>query len=203
MKPAIFIVMVLAALLAGCGDKPPPEPVQSDRPPALTVAFGEQTFAFEPTYAAFATLRRNLILTESAIVNRPERVPATVHRIYLANYDLQLTDPAQQDYRRIDADGQLRVEIQIEADRDAPADAPVRPGEYRPASEPFNRVSWIGIARYRNGKDAGTMLAGTQATGTVAITSATPERITGELDVSDADGRVRGRFAAQRLQERP
>jgi len=198
MKHAICALMTLAALLAGCGDTAPPEPVRNVSPPALAVAFGEQTFAFDPTYAAFTTLRRNLILTDSAIASRSERVPATFHRIYLANYDLQLTDPAQQDYRRIDADGQFRVEIQIEAEKDAPPDAPVRPGEYGPAPTPFDRVSWVAIDRY--GK-AGTMLAGSQAAGIVRIVSSSASEITAEIDFSDSDGRVQGSFTAQRLQE--
>lgn len=200
MKSVFFALVIVAALLAGCRDKAPPQRSGEASPPspAITVEFGQQTFAFDPAYAKFATLRHSLILSDSAIANRAERVPATVHRIYLANYNLQLTDPARQDYRPIDAAGQFRVEIQIEAERDAPVDAPIRPGEYGPAPTPFERVSWVGIARYG---EAGTMLAGSRAAGTVRIVSVTDSEITVEIDFSDTDGRVQGSFTAQRLQE--
>jgi hypothetical protein len=61
---------------------------------------------FQPNYARFATLRKGLILKDSDTVNKDVRVAAVVYRIYLANYDMQLTNPAGQGHRLIDSEGQ-------------------------------------------------------------------------------------------------
>lgn len=118
---------MLSALLAGCADSPRPGQSGQDGPPAITLNFDGEAVPFEPTYATFSTYRKNLVLTDAAIANPQERVPATVHRILLANYDLQAARAGLEDFRRIHSPGQFRVDIQIEAGMDTPADAPIRP----------------------------------------------------------------------------
>lgn len=194
---------MLSALLAGCADSPRPGQSGQDGPPAITLNFDGEAVPFEPTYATFSTYRKNLVLTDAAIANPQERVPATVHRILLANYDLQAARAGLEDFRRIRSPGQFRVDIQIEAGMDTPADAPIRPGEYRPASTPFNRVGTVLIARYRNGRDSVTLLGGREASGLVRILPAAAMEVSAEIDIADADGSVRGTFTAHRLQETP
>lgn len=194
------IALLPVILVSGCGrtehaDGGGPEPDV----PGMVLDFGDAEVTLTPSYAGFATLRRKLTLTESANQNGSERVDAVVHRIYLANYDLELTDPANQDYRRIGEEGQLRVEIQIEADQSAPIDVPVEVREYSAKPEPFNRVSWIAICRRKGDADVGTILGGGKASGVVRITSSDRDRIAGEIDFRDSDGGIRGSFTAKRL----
>lgn len=188
-------------MISGCGgsENQTAENPKTESGEKISIRFEGKEVSFEPSYARFATFKKGLILKDSDIQNKDERVESVVHRIYLANYDLQLTDPSKQDYRRISADGQYRVEIQIEAEKDAAENALLKAGEYRHKDEPFNRISWITISHFREGKDTNHILAGKSATGTVKIFSVSDGEITGEIDFSDLDGSVKGKFTAQRL----
>jgi hypothetical protein len=53
---------------------------------------------------------------------------------------MQLTNPAGQGHRLIDSEGQYRVAIQIEADKDAADDGQLKVGEYVYRAQPFNRI---------------------------------------------------------------
>ena len=195
----LFLSIILLSLF-GCGGatKPDDAPKSKDAE-KISVKFENKEISFEPTYAKFATFKKGLILKDSDIQNKNERVEATVHRIYLANYDLKLTDPSKQDYTRIASDGQFRVEIQIEAEKDAADDASLKIKNYQTKTEPFDRVSWITISRFDNGKDYNSMLGGSKASGTVKIISVTEAEISGEIDFSDSDGTVKGKFTAKKL----
>jgi hypothetical protein len=187
-------------VLAGCGAAETAEPAtKAESPKNISVRFEKRETAFDSNYARFATFRKGLILTDSAIHDKNERVDAVVHRIYLANYDLQLTDPSKQDYQRISSDGQFRVSIQIEADKDAPDNAALKVGEYGFKKEPFNRVSHVFLSYLKDGKDMNVIVHGEETGGKVRITSVTGTEIQGEIDISDKDESVKGTFTARRL----
>lgn len=195
-KQSLIILTIIFLSLSGCNNKNATKTESGER---LTLRFEDKEVSFEPSYAKFTTFKKNLIVNESAIRNKSEQIEATVHRIYLANYDLNLTDPNKQDYGRINAEGQYRVEIQIEAEKGASENAALKAGEYGQKSEPFDRVSWISISRFDNGKDSSSMLGGSKASGTVKITSLSDAEISGEVDFSDSDGSVKGKFTARKL----
>jgi hypothetical protein len=154
---------------------------------------------FQPNYARFATLRKGLILKDSDTVNKDVRVAAVGHRIYLANYDMQLTNPAGQGHRLIDSEGQYRVAIQIEADKDAADDGQLKVGEYVYRAQPFNRISWVFLSYLKDGKDRSENLQAAEFGGTVKITSVTDNEIEGKIDVFDRSEFVKGSFTARKL----
>jgi hypothetical protein len=198
-KINLTALAVMTFFLFGCGETRNADAPKTENAEKVSVKFENKEISFEPTYARFATFKKGLILNDSAIQNKNERVEAVVHRIYLANYDLKLTDPAKQDYQRISSDGQYRVEIQIEAEKDAAENAALKGKEYQTKTEPFDRISWITISRFNEGKDSGSILGGSKAAGTVKITSVTDTEISGEIDFSDSDGNVKGKFTAKKL----
>ena len=186
-------------MICGCGGKETPETPKTGSAEKILMEFDGKEVSFQPSYARFATFKKGLILKDSSIQNKDERVESVVHRIYLANYDLQLTDSSKQDYRRIVSDGQNRVEVQIEAEKDAPETAPMKVGNYSFKSEPFDRISSIIFSRFKDGKDLSHIVGGKAATGTIKISSVSDDEITGEIDVSDGDKSVKGKFKARRL----
>ena len=194
----LVILFTAFLLITGCGNETA-ETSKTESGEKISIKFEDTQISFASGYAKFATFKKGLILTDSAIQNKNERVEATVHRIYLANYDLQLTDPNKQDYKRISSDGQYRVEIQIEAEKDAPENAALKGKEYQTKSDPFDRVSWIMISRFNEGKDLSLILGDRKAAGTVKINSVTDTEISGEIDFSDSDGSVKGKFTARKL----
>jgi hypothetical protein len=195
----LSILITITFLQFGCGERQTDEQPESESAEKISVKFENKEISFEPNYARFVTFRKGLILNDSAISNKSERVEATVHRIYLANYDLKLTDPNKQDYQRISSGGQYRIEIQIEAEKAAPENAALKVKEYQTKTEPFDRVSWVTISRFNEGKDSNSILGGSNAAGTVKITSVTDAEISGEIDFSDSDGNVKGKFTARKL----
>jgi hypothetical protein len=198
-------VALAGALLAwvGCGTEPPPEPPPPSGP-SVTVRFDEDEVVFEPTDAVVTTFEKGLVVSDEAIGDASKTLPAVVHRIFLANYDLGLS--AAGDYQTNPiapqhAEG-LRVEIQIEDQEGATPGSSLRPGTYQLRAEPYDRVSWASIARLQDGRDRTHMLGGAAAAGTVTILSNEGGSVTGQIDVSDSDGSVRGKFRARTLRAR-
>jgi hypothetical protein len=138
-------------------------------------------------------------LNDPEIHNKQDRKPAVVHRIYLSNYDLRLTDPAKQDYQRISTDRKYRVEIQIEAEQEADERTRLRVGEYVYKYKPFDRISYVFLSYLKEGMDRSENLQASEFGGSVRITSVSDTTIEGEIDVFDKNEFVKGNFKAQRL----
>lgn len=160
-----LILLIALLLISGCGgsENKTAEVPKNENGEKISMKFDGKEVSFEPSYARFTTFKKGLILKDSDIQNKDERVDAVVHRIYLANYDLQLTDPSKQDYRRISSDGQHRVEIQIEAEENSQ----LKTGEYSYKKEPFNRISWVFLSYFKDGKDQNENLQASEFGGKV------------------------------------
>lgn len=198
----ILTFLVAACLFVGsCGGTRPTEfaRAEDDQVEQITMKFGGKEVSFQPNYGRFTTFRKGLILNDSDFQNEDDRVTAVVHRIYLANYDMQLTNAAGRDHRLIDSEGQYRVEIQIEADKDAADDSQLNVGEYVYKAQPFNRISWVFLSYLKDGKDRSENLQTAEFGGTVRITSVTDKEIEGEIDVFDRREFVKGTFTARTL----
>jgi hypothetical protein len=194
----IVIPFALLFLLFACGKKEVPPMPSGER---IAMKHDGREVSFEPTHARFATFKKGVILRDSDIQNKNERVAAVVHRIYLANYDLQLTNAAEQDYRRIRSEGQYRVEITIEAAETATENAQLQAGEYVYKPDPFGRVSHVFLSYFKEGKDRSENLQTAEFGGKVRITSVTDSEIGGEIDVFDNTEYVKGSFTAQKLED--
>jgi hypothetical protein len=194
----VIAILFLHLSLASCGGSVDGEKVREEANTIHVKTNGKEV-SFESTYARFATFKKGLILKDSDISNKDERIPAVVHRIYLSNYDLRLANSEKQDYRRIDSEGQRRVEIQIEAEQGAAEDARLRVGEYVYKSEPYDRISYVFLSYFKEGKDHNENLQTSEFGGKLKITSVTDTEVEGEIDVFDKNEFVKGHFKAQRL----
>lgn len=197
MKKLRFSIFLTLALALGACDRVRTGNVQGGD--KISMKYDGKEVSFEPKHARFATFKKGLIEKISGIQNKNERVSAVVHRIYLANYDLQLTDAEKQDYRRIASDGQYRVEIQIEADESAVVEAPLKVGEYFYKPTPFNRISYVFLSYAKDGKDSSQNLQAAEFDGKIKITSVTETEVKGEIEVFDQKEFVKGSFTAQKL----
>lgn len=186
-------------LISGCGGSENQTAENPKNAEKISMKYEGKEVSFEPSYARFATFKKGLIQKVSDIQNKDERADAVVHRIYLANYDLQLTDPSKQDYRRISSDGKYRVEIQIEAEENAPEKVQLKNGEYGYKKEPFNRISYVFLSYFKDGKDTNENLQAAEFAGKVKITSVSDTEIKGEIDVFDKNEFVKGSFTARKL----
>jgi hypothetical protein len=189
-------------LISGCGgdgENKTAEAPKTENREKVSMKYEGKEISFEPKYAKFATIKKGLILKDSDIQSKNERVPAIVHRIYLANYDLQLTDSSKQDYRRISSDGEYRVEIQIEAEEGAAENTQPKVGEYVYKPAPFNRISYVFLSYFKDGKDRSENLQTSEFGGKIKITSVTDTEIKGEIDVFDRNEFLKAGFTAQKL----
>lgn len=196
-----LILLIALLLISGCGgsENKTAEVPKNENREQISMKFDGEEISFEPSYARFTTFKKGLIQKTSDIQNKNERIEAVVHRIYLANYDLQISDPSKQDYRRISSDGQHRVEIQIEAEENAPENAQLKTGEYGYKKEPFNRVSWVFLSYFKDGNDRSENLQAAEFGGKVKITSVSEMELKGEIDVFDKNEFVKGSFTARKL----
>lgn len=151
----------------------------------------------QTTWEQTSGLAFSLVKTLVSDVDSRFKEKARVHRIVLANYDLGQNDEQPEKYRRIEAPKQYRVEIQIEPEQSA-QDEPLRVGTYTFKPEPYNRLSFVFISYYREGKDYSDGLQSSKFQGHVKITSVTDGWVEGVIDVTDGDEAVSGSFIARR-----
>lgn len=195
----LFTLVIFSILFSfGCGRSGPSADSAPVKAESLRIRVDGRVLSIDPSYATFTTFKRGLILKESDITNKPGRRSGVVHRIYLANYDLELTDSRNQDFRRIDSEGQVRIEIQIEAEEGSTPEATPR-GQYEHKSEPYGRISWVSVSYMKNGRDRSENLQAKDFAGKIKILSATNDEIQGEIDVFDREKYVKGAFKAKRL----
>ena len=200
MKKLKLISGFLFLVFSGCGGTKTAEMPKAENPEKISMKYEGKEISFEPKFARFAIFKKGLIQKPSDIQNKSERVPAVVHRIYLANYDLQLQSAEKQDYRRINSDGQIRVEIQIEAEESAGEDVKLKVGEYVYKKEPFNRISYVFLSYFKEGKDFNENLRTAELDGKIRITTVSEREIKGEIDVFDKNEFVKGNFTARRVE---
>lgn len=152
-----------------------------------------------PVFAGFQTMDHHVINDAKAIGDASARTTAAVVRIYLANYPLGIKDASKQDFEKAESAGQTRMQLQIELDEGAETASGPAPGTYTYKSEPFGRLSWISISRFENGRDVTVNLQPSKLTGSVRITEANANEITGSIDVTDGRRAVKGDFKATRF----
>lgn len=195
VMPTLLAALVAISCACGAATQSPTE----DPGSKISMKVNDREVSFEPTYARFATFKKDLILDTDGIHDKTKRVPSVVHRIYLANFDLALTDPGKSDLRPVKNAGEYLVEIQIEAAKDAAEDAPLRPGVYEYRREPFDRLSWVFMGYLHEGKSRSENLQAAEMSGTLTLTSVTETEIEGTIDVFDRKEFVKGNFKAQKL----
>ncbi len=182
----VLVIVGVAFFLAGCG---------GGATPKLTVKSGgkETPFEIKSSMSSYG----NIISTE------PGKPPVQTfsHSIFLANYEMDTTNEATMK-KALTAPEQIRIAIGIDGEAGTKSDSPFKVGTYvLKTSERTNRVSLVTITVFADGKEKSesfdTMSSLSKAAGEVKITAVTDDSVSGELNVSEGDKSITGKFTAK------
>ena len=126
---------------------------------------------------------------------------APITYIYLANYDLDMTNAGTM-RKPLTAADQIRVGLALTGEESPDDKAAFKAGTYKAApTEKYNKIDWLSVSTFADGKEAKTdfetNFSQSKITGEVKITSVTADSISGEIDVTDGDKSVKGSFTAK------
>ncbi len=122
---------------------------------------------------------------------------ANSHYFAMANYELDTTAGMISMGKPLTADGHVRVTIQIIGDEGTDDKAPLKTGTYSTKAEKYNKLDYVNVAVYSEGKETKTSFNIDKAEGEVKINSVSDESVTGEINVTEGDKSVKGSFTAK------
>jgi len=127
-------------------------------------------------------------------------VQTFAHDIYLANYEMDTTSAATM-RKPLTAADQIRVELQLTGEDGTKTDSPFKVGTYSAKADKINRVRSIIVATFADGKETrttfDTMGLTPKADGDVKLTAVTADSISGEVNLSDGDKSIKGKFTTK------
>lgn len=157
-------------------------------------ATGEKDMPLKSSYA-FAVIK-TFTDTSNKITT------AAAYRVYAANYDLDPANFAMTLDRPVTSDDQVRVEFSLIGDQGTDDKAPPKAGTYSAKADKFMKVETAGIVSRKGGADNRVWLDRSTLTGSVKVTSASADEISGDVDLSSGDTSIKGSFTAKILKRK-
>jgi hypothetical protein len=201
MKMKAFLIAICAGLLltacggAGSGTGSGP---------------GKLTFKFKSMgndVTKEITVKQGTVFVNDIIPKSGSSVKIMDYFINLANYDL---DPQKQSEAYPKKDGDILVVIQVLGDKDATEKTPLKAGDY-PAALPadgenvFGKAWHMQIRYFEEGKIKETYIDATYPKGTrkgsVKVNPISGDAFSGEVDISDDFGSLKGTFTGKLIQK--
>ena len=183
-----FCLVALALFVAGCS-KGGGNSLHVKSP-----ATGEKDLPVKSAYA-FA-------VTKSFTDTSNKITTAAAYRVYAANYDLDAANFAMTLDKPLTSDDQVRVEFSLIGDQGTDDKAPPKAGTYSAKADKFMKVETVGIVSRKGGADNKVWLDRSTLTGSVTVTSASADGISGDVDLSSGDTAIKGSFTAKILKRK-
>ena len=124
---------------------------------------------------------------------------APSYQVFAANYDLDATTFGLTLNKPLAADDQLRVTLSLVGDEGGNEKSPLKAGDYSAKADKFMKVEAVGIVTRKDGKDNTLWLDRSTLTGTVKVTSASAEAVSGDVDLNAGESAIKGSFTAKIL----
>lgn len=157
-------------------------------------ATGEKDLPVKSSYA-FA-------VTKSFTDTSNKITTAAAYRVYAANYDLDAANFAMTLDKPLTSDDQVRVEFSLIGDQGTDDKAPPKAGTYSAKADKFMKVETVGIVSRKGGADNKVWLDRSTLTGSVKVTSASADEISGDVNLSGGDTAIKGSFTAKILKRK-
>lgn len=122
---------------------------------------------------------------------------ASSNYIVLANYDLDTSFGMNSMNKPVTAADQIRVSFQLVGDEGTDDKAAIKTGSYSPKSEKFAKVDYITVAYFADGKESSVSFDTKKTNGEIKITSVSGDTVSGEIDLTEGERSVKGKFAAK------
>jgi hypothetical protein len=127
---------------------------------------------------------------------------ASAYNVYAANYDLDATNFTMTLDKPLTSDDQIRVIFSLIGDEGTNDKSPLKAGTYSAKADKFMKVETAGIVSRKGGADSKVWLDRSTLTGSVKVTSASADEISGDIDVSTGDTSIKGSFTAKILKRK-
>jgi hypothetical protein len=177
-------LVVSALLVAGCGAGES----------KLEVKAGGKSLPFavksSGTYSAVKTFTENKD-------GQTKITKASSNYIVLANYDLDTSSGMSSMEKATTAADQVRVAIQIVGQEGTDDKTGFKTGTYQVKSEKFDKVDYVNVAFFADGKETKNFFDLSKASGQVKITAVAADSVSGEIDLTEGDKTVKGTFTAR------
>ncbi len=180
----LFLIATTSLLLSACGGGAPKLDIKVDGKDAVV------------NIKTAGTYYGNVINTF------PPKPPVQTfsHSIYMANYDMDTSNPMTMRKPLTSAD-QIRVGLELTGEEGTKENSPFKVGTYSVKSDMLNRVRMIEVATFVDGNEKrttfDTMSSTRKTTGEVKITSVTAYTITGEVNLTEGSNSIIGTFTAK------
>ena len=127
---------------------------------------------------------------------------AASYRTYVASYDLDNGNFAMTLDKPLSADEQVRVVFSLVGEEGGNDKSPLKTGSYSAKADKYMKVEDVTIVSRKGGADTRTSFDRGAVTGEVKITSATPDAMSGDIDLTSGELSVKGSFTARVLKRK-
>jgi hypothetical protein len=124
---------------------------------------------------------------------------AAAYEVFAANYDLDAANFGATVKKPMTADDQVRVTFSLIGDQGGNEKSPIKTGDYSAKADKFMKVESVGIVTRKDGQDTTQWLDRSALAGSVSVTSATGDTISGTADLTSGDSGIKGPFTAKIL----
>ena len=184
--PTVISFLMVALILTGCGKGAGASSMKLKWP-----GVDQKEMPVKSSYAYGVTK------TFTDINNKITTAPS--YRVYAASYDLDAANFAQTMDKPLASDDHIRVTFSLVGDQGGTEKSPLKAGDYSAKADKFMKVETAGIVTRKDGKDDTLWLDRGALTGTVKVTSAAGDSVTGEVDLTDGQSAIKGPFTAKIL----
>jgi len=124
--------------------------------------------------------------------------------IFLANYKLESEGgKVSGNGQKVEKAEQVKIKISFSGAKGTDYSTPIKVGEYnnQPSGPPdatsFNKVYGASIFYFLEGKEKEQSLQSSKTTGKINITGVSDQTISGDIDITDGEHSVKGKFSAK------
>lgn len=122
---------------------------------------------------------------------------ASSNYIVLGNYDIDTSAGMNSMGKAVTAADQIRVSLQLVGQEGTDEKTGFKTGTFTTKAEKFDKVDYVNVAYFANGKESSNSFEIAKTTGEVVIMSVSADSVSGEINLTDGDKSVKGNFTAK------
>lgn len=179
------IAFAIAILIAGCGGAGESK---------LEVKAGGKTLPFSVKSSGTYSAVKTFTDTKDG---QTKITKAASNYIVLANYDLDTSSGMSSMEKATTVAEQVRVAVQIIGQEGTDDKTGFKTGTYQVKADKFDKVDYVNIAMFSDGKETKNFFDLSKAAGQVKITAVTGDSVSGEVDLTEGEKSLKGSFTAK------
>lgn len=122
---------------------------------------------------------------------------ASSNYIVLASYDLDTSAGMNSMNKPVKAADEIRVAFQLVGDEGTDDKSAIKAGSYTTKADKFGKVDYVTVAYFADGKESSNSFDIAKTGGEVKITSVSGDTVSGEIDLTEGERSIKGKFTAK------